>query len=123
MLRVGVSVTCVFKSLALDAYALHTTTHHTPGDMLTASFLPFSPSIVADGCGSGGIKGQMALRQSFVFLNMPSLNNPEFVLGGAGDKFNADGTLKDAKTVDFLRGYMQNLVNLATLHKVAQPKL
>ncbi|HSX01954.1 MAG TPA: NAD(P)H-dependent oxidoreductase [Candidatus Saccharimonadia bacterium] len=38
------------------------------------------------------------LRQVMVFLNMHPLQQPEFYLGGAADKFDADGKLTDEMT-------------------------
>jgi chromate reductase len=38
------------------------------------------------------------LRQVLVYLNMPALQQPEFYLAQAADKFNAQGELTDAET-------------------------
>src|SRR5882724_12083551 len=50
------------------------------------------------GCsqGLGGtIRAQHALLQSFVFLNMNAMTQPEFAMGKANEKFDAQGNLTD----------------------------
>jgi len=48
------------------------------------------------------------LRQSFVFLNMPAMQQPEAYIGGAADLFDADGKLKNETTRDFLSKFVQS---------------
>jgi chromate reductase len=57
------------------------------------------PTLVvgASGGGSGTMRGQLALRQSFVFTATPVLPKPEFYLSFAPEKFE-DGTLADDST-------------------------
>ena len=45
------------------------------------------------------------LRQSLVFLNMPTLQQPEAYIGNAGSLFDADGQIKSAGTEEFLRSF------------------
>ena len=46
------------------------------------------------------------LRQSLVFLNMPTLQQPEAYIGNAAALFDEQGHLTNEKTRDFLRGFM-----------------
>jgi len=46
------------------------------------------------------------LRQSLVFLNMPTLQQPEAYIGNAAALFDQQGNLANEKTRDFLRGFM-----------------
>lgn len=46
------------------------------------------------------------LRQSLVFVNMPTMAQPEAYIGGAGALFDDNGKLTNDSTKDFLRGYM-----------------
>jgi chromate reductase len=50
-------------------------------------------------------RAQYHLRQSFVFLNMFPLNQPEVMIAKAADKFDEQGTLKDLKRLGKLRNY------------------
>lgn len=43
----------------------------------------------------GTARAQYHLRQTFVFLDMPVVNLPEVMIGGAAGKFDTDGNLKD----------------------------
>lgn len=59
---------------------------------------------------SGGAIGAFGanhhLRQSLVFLNMPTLQQPEAYIGGAGALLDADGRLTSDKTREFLVKFM-----------------
>ena len=46
------------------------------------------------------------LRQSLVFLNMPTLQQPEAYVSNAAALFDQQGNLTNEKTRDFLRGFM-----------------
>jgi chromate reductase len=50
----------------------------------------------------GGFGANHHLRQSLVFLNMPTLQQPEAYIGGAGDLFDDAGNLKKPETKQFL---------------------
>ena len=66
------------------------------------------------GASVGGIataRAQYHLRQMMVFLNMFPINQPEVMIGNAGEKFDQDGNLTDEKTKDFIRQLLQNLVD------------
>jgi chromate reductase len=66
------------------------------------------------GASVGGIataRAQYHLRQMMVFLNMFPINQPEVMIGNAGDKFDEQGNLTDETTKDFIRQLLQNLVD------------
>jgi len=46
------------------------------------------------------------LRQSLVFLNVPTLQQPEAYIGSAGSLFDAEGKLSNEKTREFLTKFM-----------------
>jgi len=48
------------------------------------------------------------LRQSFVFLDMPAMQQPEAYIGGVAKLFDADGQLTSADTREFLRKFMES---------------
>jgi chromate reductase len=48
------------------------------------------------------------LRQSLVFLNVPTMAQPEAYIGGADRLFDADGRLVNDGTRKFLAGFMQS---------------
>jgi chromate reductase len=54
----------------------------------------------------GGFGANHALRQSLVFLDMPTLQQPEAYIGQADSRFPADGGVADAATRDFLERFM-----------------
>jgi chromate reductase len=47
------------------------------------------------------------LRQSLVFLNMPTMQQPEAYVGGADKLFDEQGKLINSSTREFLCKYMQ----------------
>ena len=66
------------------------------------------------GASVGGIataRAQYHLRQMMVFLNMFPINQPEVMIGTAGDKFDAEGNLTDETTREFIRQLLQNLTD------------
>jgi len=54
----------------------------------------------------GAIAANLALRASFVFLNMPVMQQPEAYIGGAATLFDDKGELTSATTRDFLVKFM-----------------
>src|SRR5881392_553695 len=48
----------------------------------------------------GTARAQYHLRQTFVFLNMYSINQPEVMIGNAAERFDAEGNLTDEMTKD-----------------------
>jgi chromate reductase len=66
------------------------------------------------GASVGGIataRAQYHLRQMMVFLNMFPINQPEVMIGNAGEKFDEAGNLTDEKTKDYIRKLLHNLVD------------
>jgi chromate reductase, NAD(P)H dehydrogenase (quinone) len=55
----------------------------------------------------GGFGANHHLRQSLVFLNMPTLQQPEAYIGGAAKLFDDDGKLVNPGTAEFLKKFMQ----------------
>nr|WP_316641035.1 NAD(P)H-dependent oxidoreductase [uncultured Roseateles sp.] len=54
----------------------------------------------------GGFGANHHLRQSLVFLNMPTLQQPEAYLGGGADLFDDAGAIKKPDTQAFLEKFM-----------------
>jgi chromate reductase, NAD(P)H dehydrogenase (quinone) len=57
----------------------------------------------------GTVRMQLQLRPIFVFLNMYPLNQPEVLITGAAQKFDAVGRLTDQPTRDVIRKYVEAL--------------
>ena len=55
----------------------------------------------------GGFGANHHLRQSLVFLNVPSMPQPEAYIGGADKLFAADGSLSSDSTRKFFGDFMQ----------------
>jgi chromate reductase len=55
----------------------------------------------------GGFGANHHLRQSMVFLNVPTMAQPEAYIGGADKLFVGDGKLINPSTREFLSKYMQ----------------
>ena len=51
---------------------------------------------------TGTARAQGQLRQAFVFTNTPALLQPEILVYRAGEKFDAEGRLTDAKTREYV---------------------
>lgn len=60
----------------------------------------------------GGARAQYHLRQSFVFLNMMAVNQPEVMIPAAQSKFDANGNLTDEVSKGLIKQLLQNLVTL-----------
>jgi NAD(P)H-dependent FMN reductase len=69
-------------------------------DGLPAGVISVSPSKL------GAFGANHALRQTFVFLNMRVMQQPEAYIGEAADLFEASGELKNAQTREFLGKFM-----------------
>ena len=54
----------------------------------------------------GGFGANQHLRQCFVFLNMPALQQPEAYIGGAADLFDAHGAIAKDTTRALLRKFL-----------------
>lgn len=51
------------------------------------------------------------LRQSFVFLDMPAMQQPEAYIGGVAKLFDEQGNLTSTDTKEFLRKFMQSFAS------------
>lgn len=65
----------------------------------------------------GSARAQYHLRQSFIYLNMYSLNQPEVMISNAASKFDQQGNLTDQRTRDLIRKLLDALVEWTLLHK------
>jgi chromate reductase len=54
----------------------------------------------------GGFGANHHLRQSLVFLDMPTLQQPEAYVGGAASLFAEDGSIANERTAKFLTGLL-----------------
>jgi len=54
----------------------------------------------------GGFGANHHLRQSLVFLNMPTLQQPEAYIGGAADLFDESGAIKKPETKQFVDKFL-----------------
>ena len=59
----------------------------------------------------GTSRAQYHLRQSFVWLNMFPLNQPELMVSFAQEKFDAGGTLTDQKTKEKIKELLESLIH------------
>ena len=67
----------------------------------------------------GTARAQYHLRQTFVFLDMLPVNQPEVMIGDAAARFDADGNLTDATSQNLISKLLANLV--AWTRRLAQP--
>jgi chromate reductase len=56
----------------------------------------------------GGFGANHHLRQSFVFLNMPAMQQPEAYIGNAATLFDTQGNLTNQNTREFLTKFVQS---------------
>ncbi|HEX8399975.1 MAG TPA: NAD(P)H-dependent oxidoreductase [Pyrinomonadaceae bacterium] len=61
----------------------------------------------------GTARAQYHLRQTFVNMNILTVNQPEVMIGSAHERFDEQGNLKDEKTKELIRELLQNLINLS----------
>jgi chromate reductase len=57
----------------------------------------------------GSARAQYHLRQCFIFLDMPAVNQPEVLIANAADKFDDKGNLKDEKTKELIGKLLASL--------------
>jgi len=67
----------------------------------------------------GTARAQYHLRQCFVFLDMPVVNQPEVMIAAAADKFDKDGNLTDAKAKELIGKLLASLCDLTKRHSIA----
>jgi len=73
---------------------------HSAWDGKPAAVVSVSPG------GIGGFGANHHLRQSLVFLNMPTMQQPEAYVGGAAKLFGENGEVLVDGTRDFLKSFM-----------------
>ncbi|HEY2338376.1 MAG TPA: NAD(P)H-dependent oxidoreductase [Burkholderiales bacterium] len=66
----------------------------------------------------GGVRAQYHLRQSFVFLNMDAVVQPEVAISNTPQRFDEQGNLTDETSKKLIGQLLQNLVQKARLAKV-----
>ncbi|HSE02568.1 MAG TPA: NAD(P)H-dependent oxidoreductase [Methylomirabilota bacterium] len=59
----------------------------------------------------GSARAQYHLRQTFVFLNMHAVNQPEVLIAGAAQRFNERGELTDETSRELIRKLLAELVS------------
>lgn len=65
----------------------------------------------------GGVRAQYQLRQSFVFLNVDAVVQPEVAIGGAQSRFDDKGNLTDETSKKLIAQLLKNLVDkVGVLH-------
>lgn len=57
----------------------------------------------------GGVRAHYQLRQSFVFLNMLPVNQPEVLIASAHERFDENGRLTDQMSRDLISQLLSNL--------------
>lgn len=83
---------------------------HSAWDGKPGAVVSVSPGAI------GGFGANHHLRQSLVFLNVPTMQQPEAYLGHAGDLFDAEGKLTNEKTREFLRRFAQAFAAWIDIH-------
>jgi chromate reductase len=69
-------------------------------------------AVVSNSPGAiGGFGAYHQLRQSLVFLNMPTLNQPETYVGGVATMFDENGELTNESTREFLSGFARTFAD------------
>ncbi len=64
----------------------------------------------------GAFGANHQLRQSFVFLDMPAMQQPEAYIGNAAKLFNDAGVLDNRDTADFARRYLEAFATWVARH-------
>jgi len=65
----------------------------------------------------GSARAQYHLRQCFVFLDMPAVNQPEVMIGGAASKFDAAGNLNDDMAKKLIGQLLESLAALTNRNR------
>lgn len=74
-------------------------------------------AVVSNSPGAiGGFGAYHHLRQSLVFLNMPTMNQPETYVGGVAALFDENGELINDGTREFLTGFAQTFADWIEKH-------
>jgi chromate reductase, NAD(P)H dehydrogenase (quinone) len=69
---------------------------------------------------AGGLRAQYQLRQSFVFLNMDAVVQPEVAIAAAQQRFDDKGNLTDETSRKMIAQLLQNLVAKVRLLRQAK---
>jgi chromate reductase len=69
----------------------------------------------------GTARAQYHLRQMFVFLDMYAVNQPEVMISGAAQRFDAQGNLTDETSRKLIQQLLQNLVGWCQRVEQRQP--
>ena len=64
---------------------------------------------------SGGMKGNFALKENFVYVNLITMNQPEVYISGVHTLFDEEGNL-DEKTKDFVENSTRAFLDFAEKH-------
>jgi chromate reductase len=80
---------------------------HNVWDMKPALIVSASPGAIS------AFGANHHLRQSLVFLNMPTVQQPEVYLSGVQDLFDAEGKITNEGTAGFLKSAVDTYVNFA----------
>ncbi len=75
-----------------------------------AGVVSVSPSAI------GAFGANHHLRQSLVFLNMPTMAQPEAYIGGVADLYDEKGSLTNSSTKKFLTDYIKAFENWVATH-------
>ena len=74
-------------------------------------------AVVSNSPGAiGGFGAYHQLRQSLVFLNMPTLNQPETYVGNVATLFDENGELINEASAEFLTGFAQTFADHIERH-------
>jgi chromate reductase len=68
----------------------------------------------------GGFGANQHLRQSFVFLDVPCMQQPEAYIGGAARLFDAQGVLQNDATRELLRRFIESYARWVDLNAPAR---
>lgn len=79
-----------------------------PGGVITASL-----------GATGGFGANHHLRQALVFLNIPTMQQPEAYIGNVGNLFDEQGKLINDSTRQFLQGYIDSYAKWIARHTSA----
>ena len=66
----------------------------------------------------GGVRAQYQLRQSFIYLNMEAVLQPEVAIGNAMQRFDEQGNLTDDQSRQLLSQLLRNLLDKALRMKL-----
>ncbi|NLE24364.1 MAG: NAD(P)H-dependent oxidoreductase [Clostridiaceae bacterium] len=67
----------------------------------------------------GGFGANHHLRQALVFLNVPTMQQPEAYIGDITDIMDEAGNIKDQSTLEYLKSIMESFASWVEIHKKA----